>query len=333
MLSKTVHIFAMSTVIIFTFTFLSINKAIAEPRHTIAVIPKATLLHYWKIVCVGAHVATADSDVKIIWRGPRVENKVDAQKHLIDFYIDKRVDAIVIAPTHKEKLNKNIEKAVSKGIKVVIIDSLTSSEAPHSSITTDNYKAGKTGAKLLLNKITKKGPVILMGNTPDSSSIARRELGFIDAVNELSPGTTVIRVDMLEGTRKEAELSAQAILKNTPNVAGVFAVNEVSSEGVLRTLEKLKLHDIAFVGFDYSKKLVAGIQSGKVDALITQKPFAMGYIGVRTAMELLEGKTVSKQMESPIKIITADNINFLSHLRCLREFSEKEKTECPLCFN
>lgn len=172
-----------------------------------------------------------------------------------------------------------------------------------------------------------------MGNTPDSSSISRREQGFIDTLNELSPGRTVIRVNILEGTRKESELAARDILTTTPSIAGIFAVNEVSSEGVLRILDKKKISGKTFIGFDFSQKLLAGLESGKIDALITQKPFALGYTGVRTALELLKGQKVVRKMESPVKVITKENYHFTKHLRCLRDFTEEEKKECPMCFN
>lgn len=313
--------------------FINPLQASAAKQYTIAVIPKATLMHYWKIVCVGAHAAIRDSNATIIWRGPRVENKLSAQQYLVKFYADKKVDAIVIAPTHKDKLNESIKNAVSAGIKVVIIDSLVTGGNAHCSIATDNYKAGRLGAELLLDRIKKKGPILLMGNTPDSSSISRREQGFIDTLNELSPGRTVIRVNILEGTRKESELAARDILTTTPSIAGIFAVNEVSSEGVLRILDKKKISGKTFIGFDFSQKLLAGLESGKIDALITQKPFALGYTGVRTALELLKGQKVVRKMESPVKVITKENYHFTKHLRCLRDFTEEEKKECPMCFN
>ncbi|XVK07202.1 substrate-binding domain-containing protein [Maridesulfovibrio sp. FT414] len=296
-------------------------------------MPKATLPHFWKIVCVGAHTAIQDNNATIIWRGPRVENKTEAQKHLMDFYIDKKVDAIVIAPTHKSKLNSSIEKAMAAGIKVIVIDSRTSAGKQHSFIATDNYKAGKIGAKLLLQKIHKKGPLLLMGSMPDSSSVSEREQGFIDGINELAPGMSVIRMNILEGTGKEAELAAKEIIRNTNSLAGIFAVNEVSSEGVLQALNKQEINGLPFVGFDYSSTLLEGIESGRVSALITQVPFAMGYMGVRTALELLEGKQIVPEMECPVRIITRDNIEDSQNLRCLRKFSERERDSCPMCFN
>lgn len=328
---KYLNIKLMFTILI--TLFLTCSPAKAEPPKTIVVIPKSTLLHFWKIVCTGAAAATNDRDVKLIWRGPRVENKVDAQKHLMNFYIDKKVDAIVIAPTHRSKLNTSIEKAVQAGIKVVVIDSIATTNAKHSFVGTDNYKAGKLGAKILLERTTQKGPLLLMGNVPQSSSISAREQGFIDEVNNIAPGRTIVKINLNEGTRREAQLVAEDILQCSKKLSGIFAVNEVSSEGVLHALRKKTSIDIPFVGIDYSHRLIEGIKDGIVDALITQKPYAIGYFGVRTAIDLLNGIKTPKVMESPVKIITKENIQFAKTLRCLKEFTVEEKKECPMCFN
>lgn len=332
-MKKILRISKAATLVTLFILITASSAPAASAAKTIAVIPKATLLHFWKVVCIGAHAATKDKDIKIIWRGPRVENKVEAQKHLLDFYITKKVDAIVIAPTRKNKINNSIRKAVAAGIKVVVIDSKTENGVQHSFIATNNYKAGKTGAELLLAKVNRKGPLLLMGNMPGSSSIASREQGFIDAVNELSPGTTVIRINILEGTRKEAELAAMEIIGKTKHLAGIFSVNEVSSEGVLHALSTHRTKDIPFVGFDYSHALLEGVQSGKISALIGQSPLAMGYTGVRTATELLEGKTVPAEMESPFQIITSKNIEEIKRTPSLKNFTPEERAECPICFN
>nr|WP_245549614.1 substrate-binding domain-containing protein [Maridesulfovibrio hydrothermalis] len=301
-------------------------------KSTIVVIPKATLPHYWKIVCTGAHTAIQNTSSELIWRGPRTENKIGAQVHLMDFYIKKKVDAIVIAPSHKFKINESIDKAVHAGIKVVVIDSQTSTKTIHSFIGTDNFKAGALGAKIIVGKIKKKGPVLLMGHVPGSASIENRVDGFIEEIHKIAPGLSIIRADLIEGAAGEARLVAETIIKNTPSIAGIFAVNETTAEGVLHALDKIDI-TIPFVGFDYSQKLLKGIKDGRIDALITQTPYAIGYMGVKTALNLIKGKKVPAIMESPVKVLTLENIDSAQSLRCLQKLSEELKDKCPMCFN
>lgn len=320
----------LSAIIIISVLSLPVK---ADPLKKIVFIPKATILHFWKVVCTGAHSAVKDSDFQLIWRGPRVENKINAQRHLMNLYIHQNVDAIVIAPNHSKKLNKHIERAVAAGIKVVIIDSDATTQTKHSFIATNNYKAGRLGAKLLIKLLTQNGPLLLVGNVPGSSSIAKREQGFVDEVKMTAPSHSIIRVTLNESSAMEAQLATEEILKSTTDLAGIFAVNEVSSEGVLRALAKHNPQDIPFIAFDYSHELATGLISKEVDALITQTPYAMGFIGVRTAMELLEGKEVPEVMESPVKVITRQNLQDLKTLKCLGRISHQYRNKCPQCFN
>ena len=301
-------------------------------QKTIVTIPKATILNFWRVVCMGAHAAIEDSDINLIWRGSRVENKPNAQKHLLEYYIDQKVDAIVLAPMDRKSLNPAIEKAVKAGIKVIIIDAPVTTDVIDSYIATDNYKAGSLGADLLAAKLAESGPVLVVGHSPDNGSCALREQGFIDRMQNLSPGRTIISIHMRDGSERETRRSTEELLKNTPCIAGIFTTNEATSDGVLHTMNA-RNGSIPFVAFDYNHKLLKGVREKKIEALITQRPYAMGFFGVRAAIELLEGKKVSKQMESPVTVINTENIDEAETLRCLRKVPTEEKAKCPICFN
>ncbi len=320
------------TAILLTFYMLCYPTT-SNAQKTVVVIPKATIMHFWKIICLGAHKAVQGEDVNLIWRGPRVENKADAQIHLLKFYTEKKVDAIVIAPSDKERLNPYLEKAVKAGIKVVIIDSPVTSKAPHAYIATDNYKSGTIGAELLAKKVSQKGPLLLIGHKPENGASYLREQGFINRINELIPGRSIIRMHMKDGSERETRIVVEEILTAMPSIAGIFSVNEPTSDGVLHVLKKHADIKIPFVAFDYNKNLEKGVKEGKICALITQKPYTMGFLGVKTAMDLLSGKKVIKKMESPVTVITSENMDRSDIITGLHKMTVKERSDCPICFN
>ena len=326
------HIRNILITLLITFSMLCF-PSISIAQKTIVVIPKATILHYWKNVCAGAHAAVKNTDVDLIGRGSRIEEKLDAQTHLLEFYTDKKVDAIVLAPVDKERLNPYIEKAAKAGIKVVIIDSPVTTKAPHAYIATENYKSGQTGAELLIEDVIDKGPLLLIGHSPDNGASYLREQGFIDKINELAPGRSIIRLHMSSGSEREVRIAVKKILDTIPTIAGIFAVNEPTSDGVLHVLNNHSYQAIPFVAYDYNQYLLQGVREGKVKALITQKPYAIGFFGVRAALDLLAGKETPKTMYSPVTIITPENIEISLSLKCLREIKENEKEDCAICFN
>lgn len=326
-------LFYRITIILLLATYIVCCPCASHAQKTIVAIPKATILNFWRIVCVGAHQAIDDPEIKLIWRGSRVENKPEAQQHLLEYYIEHDVDAIVLAPTDLKELNPYIEKATKAGIKVVLIDSPATTDSYDSYIATDNYKAGEIAAELLFKRLTKPGPVLIIGNSPDNGSCALREQGFIDKMQELSPGRSIISIHMRDGSEREARIATEELMINNPDLTGVFAVSEATTGGALHTLTNHDESRIPFIGFDYNQKLIDAVGDGKIDALITQRPYAMGFFGVRTAIELLEGKEVPRTMESPVTIITRDNHENAMTLRCLRKIPDTEKADCPICFN
>ncbi|GEM_PF-1028238 len=310
---------------------LLINPGVGLAEQTVVVIPKATILHFWKMVCTGAHDAIKNTDTKLIWRGPRVQNKSQAQQHLLQFYTEKKVDAIVLAPTDMKKLNPYIEKAVKAGIAIVIIDSPVTSNAPHTYIATDNYKSGEIGATLLSREIKRKGPVLLVGHTEKDGASFLRGQGFIDKMNKLRPGRSIIRIDMEDGSERETRIAVDEILSSVPSIAGIFSVDEPISEGVYHVLSTQSL-DIPFIAFDYNNHLIQGLKDGRIKALITQEPYTIGFFGVRAAISLLAGKKVKKRV-CPVTIITPNNISRSSILKRQQKTPLKEKESCPICFN
>ena len=66
---------------------------------------------------------------------------------------------------------------------------------------------------------------------------------------------------------------------------------------------------IKFVAFDASDALVQALEQGIIDALIVQQPFQMGYLGVEFAVKAIRGEEIPKFVETPIVVVTRENLN------------------------
>ena len=69
------------------------------------------------------------------------------------------------------------------------------------------------------------------------------------------------------------------ILAKHPNVKGFYATN---GEAVMLTVEAMERNEIeaAVVGYDADQEEIDALADGKVDALVLQNPFGMGYAAV-----------------------------------------------------
>ena len=80
-------------------------------------------------------------------------------------------------------------------------------------------------------------------------------------------------------------------MEKHPDLKGCIATNETVTQLAIKTLDQLDAEKhITLVGFDAGKEQVNALKDGKVDGLIVQNPFGMGYATVvaaaRTVLEI-----------------------------------------------
>ena len=68
-----------------------------------------------------------------------------------------------------------------------------------------------------------------------------------------------------------------------PDLTGCYGVSGDSVELITETLDRLEKEDVAVMGFDAEEEEVAAMEEGKIDGLVVQNPFGMGYAAVIAA--------------------------------------------------
>ncbi|HVT28377.1 MAG TPA: substrate-binding domain-containing protein [Lacipirellulaceae bacterium] len=123
----------------------------ANPKYRIAVIPKGTTHEYWKSVHAGAARAAKEAgNVEIFWKGPLQENDTEGQINVVEEFITKKVDGLVLAPLDSQALIAAVKDAKQQGIPTVIFDSALGDESiAISYVATDNYQGGAMAARRL----------------------------------------------------------------------------------------------------------------------------------------------------------------------------------------
>ena len=63
------------------------------------------------------------------------------------------------------------------------------------------------------------------------------------------------------------------------------------------------------MAFDSNVVSVGMLETGEVDALIVQNPYAMGYLGVENAYSLISGQSIAdKEIDTSLLIVTKENM-------------------------
>ncbi len=278
----------------------------------IAVIPKGTTHEFWKSVHAGALKAAGElGNVNIIWKGPQKEDDRESQITVVDDFISRGVDGIVLAPLDNVALKNPVRDASKAGIPVVIIDSGLEGEYHKSFVATNNFEAGKMAGRHMGALLGGKGQLLVMRYMEGSASTMKRENGFLEVIRDEFPQINILSDNQYAGPTTETALArAENLLIRFPQVEAVYCPNESSTFGMLKALQDIdKAGAIKFVGFDASEGLVRALSQGQIQALIVQNPMKMGQMGVEAMVKTLRGDTVQKVIDTGAEIITRENMN------------------------
>jgi ribose transport system substrate-binding protein len=289
--------------------------ATSAAKYKIAVIPKGLSHEFWQSIHRGADQAAKDLgargvSVEILWDGPTEESDATAQIKIINQKRAMGVQGMVLAPQDSKQMAPPVEHTVEQGVAVVIIDSGLDPEALKKNpdlivkyVATNNRNGGRLAAKALIDALEKEGKkepkLVLFRYAPGSESTEQREAGFLDYVEEQQKAgkkIDIISKDEYAGaTVSTAQKAAGPLLTRLrgQGIDGIFAVNESAANGMLNALKTQKMNkDVKLVGFDSSAPLLQAVRDGDIDTLIVQDPFYMGYMGVWTVVNHLEGYDV-----------------------------------------
>jgi len=276
----------------------------------IVFIPKARDQVFWTFMRQGVDRAMReDGHVKLTWRGPAHNDDVDSQIEILRIYSKPGVDAIIIAATDRSRLVPSVEQAAALGIKVIAVDSGLDGKAHTNFVTTNNFAAGRVAAERLASLLNRQGSVAVLRTIAGSGSTDDRADGFLDYMKKNAPHIRIVADEFGGGTRGKAARSAAQLLEKHPEVDGIFAVNESTSDGMLRALRQAGFAGKKrFVGFDTSDFLLEGIAKQQIDGLVVQDPRQMGYLSMKAAVAAARGAAIKEQtILTDAILVTRDN--------------------------
>ncbi|MCF6335988.1 MAG: substrate-binding domain-containing protein [Spirochaetales bacterium] len=213
---------------------------------------------------------------------------------------------IILAANDFKRLVASVERADSMGIPVITIDSGIESDIPVSFIATDNIDAGnKAGREMKrLIALNENKIIAIVSHIKETSSAINREAGVREALSsEDIIGTWFCDVE----TEKAYAITLE-LLKNR-EIGGIVALNEVATLGVAKAIDEQQASDRVFVvGFDNAVRELAYLEEGVIKATVVQRPYNMGYLSIKTAVEYLKGEKVETFLDTDSILITKDNM-------------------------
>ncbi len=277
-------------------------------KYKIYLITMDQMDQHWVSVDKGAKEAAAEYDnVEYTWLAPDVKDDAK-QIEAINNAIAGGANAIMLAANGPDAVTSALKEAESQGIKIIYVDSAANYPA-EATLATNNESAGKTAGEELKKALEAKGVTsgnlgVVSVNSATASTIAR-DKGFRSAFT--GTGYTILETQYGEGdVNKSKDIATNYI---TNGVVGLFGGNEGSTVGVGNAIAESG-KGIIGVGFDKSDTILGLIKSGSLLATMVQNPYVMGNEGLKTAVKILEGETVSeKNVDTGVTVVTKANVS------------------------
>lgn len=256
--------------------------------------------------------ADAHPDLKVIFKD--AQNDTLRQRSQIEEFINSGVDLLIVSPKEAAPLTPPIAAAYRKGIPVIVLDRKVLGADFTQFIGADNRKIGRSAGEWMVQRL-KELPAVkargrarvvelkgLMTSTPGQD----RHAGFRDALKD-QPVDVVFDTDMkwLEPeARKEME-SALAVHKD---IDLVYAHNDPGAHGAYLAAKAAgKEKSILFVGIDaLAQEGQIYVRQGLLAASF-EYPTG-GAEAIVSALKLLHGETVPKELTLRSRVFTKDNI-------------------------
>ncbi|RQP24886.1 ABC transporter substrate-binding protein [Piscinibacter terrae] len=290
----------------------SVSPAMAADKE-IAVIVKTANSDFWQNVKKGANDGVGGlKGYTASFQGAASDTDLAGQVALVENAVNRKVAAIVLAPSDPDALIPAMKKAWEAKIPVILIDSAASKSGEsyyQSFLATDNEKAGELCAQALIAKVGTTGKIAIMSYTAGSGSEIGRVGGFRKYIEKHSK-LQVVGPFYSNSQMGTALNQTTDVLAANADLKGIFGANEPTAIGMGRALVQAgKAGKVAAIGFDGNGDLQGFVKDGTIEAIAVQSAYQMGSLGVKTAVEVIQGKKVPKFRDTGVVMVTKKNID------------------------
>jgi ribose transport system substrate-binding protein len=255
-------------------------------------------LPYWQTAAAGFKQAAAQYGVTARVVGP---DGYDPQAELSELHnaIAAKPTGILISVADASVLQSEINAAIAAGIPVITMDSDASASRRLYFIGTNNLEAGRLGGRRVIQKLGGKGNVVIF--TLSGQPNTEERLKGIQDVFASRPEIKIVEVVDVKGDVRTAFDRTQELmaLAGPKKIDGFICLDSASGKLVADAIKRGG-GGRELVAWDVNQDTLDGIKDGGIDATVAQKPFTMGYMGLKALDEIFHAppKQLNKDYSS-----------------------------------
>ena len=308
------------TVLILVFTVRFAGSEDAED-YNIVLITKVVDSgnDFWTSLIDGAKLCAEEYGAVLHVAGASSEKDVEGQKIFIEKAMEMSPDALVISPSSYTCMTQLLKEVKEKGIKLILIDSVIDEDIADGLVSTDNFLAGKALGEYAKENMEGSEKIGIIAHVRGSSTAIQREAGIKEGLGKYEKN--VVSTRFCGSSYDEAYAITKNLLEDHPDVKVVFGTNEYASVGAARAVHDSRREDVHVYGFDNSIEEIQLLEQGVFDAIVIQKSFNMGYLGIEQAVLSIDGHEIEEYINSGFKLIDKNNMYEDENQRLLYPFT------------
>lgn len=252
-----------------------------------------------------AEAARRHPEIRLIMKD--AQNDTLKQIAQLEEFIAAQVDLIIISPKEAAPLTRPVAAAYNQGIPVIVLDRRVLGDAYTVFIGADNRRIGRAAGAHIANLLGGKGRVVELKGLMTSTPAQDRNQGFREGIGG-SAIEVIFEADM-RWLEPLAVREMESALARFTTIDLVYAHNDPGAHGAyLAARQSGRADGMYFVGIDgLPHEGQAYVREGVLTASF-EYPTG-GREAIATALSILRGEPVEKEIVLPSRMFTAENID------------------------
>ncbi|CAG0982627.1 Ribose import binding protein RbsB [Anaerolineae bacterium] len=243
-------------------------------------------------------------NLKVVFKD--AQNDTLKQRAHVEEFVSARVDLIIISPKEAAPLTEPVAQAMAAGIPVIVLDRRLLGDQYTCFIGADNRKIGKAAGQWIRETLGGRGKVVELKGLMTSTPGQDRHQGFREGIAG-SEIEVIFEADM-KWLEPDARKEMESALSRFSQIDLVYAHNDPGAHGAYLAAKSAgREKAIKFVGIDaLPQEGVAYVSQGILHATF-QYPTG-GAEAIETALRILQGEKVEKEITLGSRLFTAENV-------------------------
>jgi len=219
----------------------------------------------------------------------------DVRKQLsqLEYFIDKKMDVIVVVAVDWAACSDVIKKAKDAGISVIAYDRLLKDSNVDLYISFDNEKVGSLMAEALVANIPEGGNIITIFGPTTDNNVQQIEKGFRSVIEDSSLNV-IYSKNAVNWLAEEAYSAVNEALKLTKEIDGVLCGNDNLATEAVRALSENRLAGKVIVtGQDADLAACQRIVEGTQTMTVYKPVDKLAKAAAEYAVKLAKGERIS----------------------------------------